>query len=92
MEGAMRACVIAIAVLLTSAGPAFSQPAKSDAAKPAQPEPRPVNVFLASAEPVSTPAPETAQPSPAPKRRIAPRVTTCRCGDPQAEPDTPKQQ
>jgi hypothetical protein len=89
----MRAYAIAIAALLTATGPAFAQPAKSEAAKPVQPVLRPANIFLASAEPASAQAPEATQPSPAPaKRRIAPRVTTCRCGDPQPTPDTPKQQ
>jgi hypothetical protein len=93
MESAMRARLIAIALLLTGSGAAFADPANGGAAKPAQPEQRPVHTVLASADPVKAPAPDVAQPLPAPvKHRIVPRVTTCRCGDAQAVPDTQEQQ
>lgn len=89
----MRGRLIAIGLLLTGSGAAFADPANSGAAKPAQPEQRPVHTVLASADPVKAPAPDVAQPLPAPtKRRIAPRVTTCRCGDAQATSDIPEQQ
>jgi len=86
----MRAYVVAIATLLTIAAQAYAEPAKDEAAKPAQPQQRPAQTFLASADPVIPAARQVSQPSPT-KRRVAPRVMTCRCGDPQAEPDSPEQ-
>ncbi len=90
----MRAYVIAIAVILTSAGPAIAEPAKDEAAKSAQQQQqqRAAPIVLASADPVAAPATQSQQPVPTvAKRRVAPRVTTCRCGDPQVSADNPEQ-
>jgi hypothetical protein len=87
----MRAYVIAIAVILTSAGPAIAEPAKDEAAKSAQQQ-QCGPIVLASADPVAALATQSQQPVPTvAKRRIAPRVTTCRCGDPQVSADNPEQ-
>ena len=87
----MRAYVIAIAVILTSAGAAIAEPAKDAASKSAQQQ-RTAPIVLASADPVAAPATQSQQPVPTvAKRRIAPRVTTCRCGDPQVSADNPEQ-
>jgi hypothetical protein len=83
MEAAMRARVIVIAAMLGAGSAALADPSKNAPAQPA-PQKRPAQVVLAAAEAPRTPTPEVVQPSPAPKRRIA-RVTTCRCGDPQAD-------
>jgi hypothetical protein len=87
----MRACVIAIAALLTVSGPALAEPAKNAADKTA-PQQRPAEVVLASADSVHATAPDAVpqQPPVPAKRRIA-RVTTCRCGDPQVDPENPEQ-
>lgn len=73
------------AVLLTIAGAAAAQPAGHDSARRTQ-EPRHSPVVLASADAVRTPP--TSQASTAPAKPIVPRVTTCRCGDPQSDADS----
>lgn len=83
LEKTMRA--FWIAAFLTIAGPALAEPAKHDAPKPAQTQ-RPTEVVLASADSVRSSPSDVQQPSVTPKRPL-PRVTTCRCGDPQASPD-----
>lgn len=86
----MRACAIAVGALLIFAGPAHAELAKPDAPKPAL-EQKPANpVVLASADTVRTPPPPSPQAAPAPAKRVAPRVTTCRCGDPQPDPENPE--
>ena len=55
-------------------------------AKAPTPAPQ-VPVVLASAADVRRAAPADADHVAQPVRRPAPRVTTCRCGDPQPEPD-----
>lgn len=87
MEKTMRA--FWIAALVTIAGPALAEPAKHDAPKPAQAQ-RPAEVVLASADGVRSSPSIAQQPSNTPKRPL-PRVTTCRCGDPQASPDSDDQ-
>ena len=90
----MRAYVIAIAVILVSAGPAIAEPPKVEASKSAQPQPqqRAAPIVLASADPVAASATRSQQSAPnAGKRHIAPRVTTCRCGDSQGSADNPEQ-
>ena len=84
----MRFFITAAAALATFGASASAEPPKSapkqPAAAPTDSQPRPAQIVLASADPVRTPA----EASPAPvKRRIAPRITTCRCGDPQPTPE-----
>lgn len=73
------------AALLTIAGAATAQPVNHDSAHRAQ-APRHSPVVLASADTVRTPP--ASQASSAPPKPIVPRVTTCRCGDPQPEIDS----
>lgn len=83
----MRFFVMATTGLLLFGSAALAEPPKADPKQPApraDSQPRPATIVLASAETVRG-LPETA-PAPA-KRRVAPRVTTCRCGDPQTPPD-----
>jgi len=89
-EKAMRASAIVIAALLASVGPAMAEPPKGEAVKADQSQQRPVQIVLASAEQVNAPT-QASQPAPPPKRRVAPRVTTCRCGDPQVTPEIQEQ-
>jgi hypothetical protein len=89
MEKAMRFFMTFMAGFLAFGGTASPEPPKSVPKPPVQQadsQLRPAAIVLASAEPVR--AGTEAAPAPA-KRRIAPRVTTCRCGDPQpaAVPD-----
>jgi len=91
MEKAMllRVTLIAAAMMIGSAVAAEAPRGGTPTAVPLQSGR--TEVVLASAEAIHAPAPEAAQPSPAPaKRRIA-RVTTCRCGDPQPDPDSQDQ-
>ena len=79
-----------IAAVMTVGGAAFAEAPKSAPVRAAQAQSG-RDVVLASAETLRAPAPDAAQPSPAPtKRRIA-RVTTCRCGEPQPDPDSQDQ-
>jgi hypothetical protein len=73
-------------VLLLTAAAATAQPAKDDSKAAIAAQQEPAKVVLASADGVRPPAP-TAQRNPAPAKRPAPRVTTCRCGDPQPDQD-----
>ena len=85
----MRTHLAAIAAIVTIAGQASADP--KDGVRAAQPQPqhRAVEVVLASAEPMHA-SPDGAQSSAPQKRRVG-RVTTCRCGDPQADPETQDQ-
>jgi hypothetical protein len=87
MEKAMRSSLTLIAGLLAITGPASAEPGKKpEPANAAQAQPRPAPIVLASADAVRPAAPDSAQAAPSPeKRRVVPRVTSCRCGDPQAE-------
>jgi hypothetical protein len=87
MEKAMRPLTV-IAGMLMLSGPALADPSKQ--ASPAQPGARPA-VVLASADTVRTPAQDSAQPTSAPAKRRVARVTTCRCGDPQPDPESQEQ-
>jgi hypothetical protein len=88
----MRGCGIAIGALLMVGGSASAEPSKHHAGKPAtEQSPRPA-VVLASADPVRAPAPAAPQPASAPVKRPTPRVTTCRCGDPQPGADAGTQE
>jgi hypothetical protein len=87
-----RLMMIAAAALtigaLTIGTSAQAEPARTED-QANQPANRPAAIVLASAETAQAQgqAPATDQPAaPAAKPRRAARVTTCRCGDPQPEP------
>jgi hypothetical protein len=85
----MHARLILIAAgTAMSAGAFAAEPAKPAAQPAAQAQPRPAaDVVLASADRVETPAPSAPQAAAMPKPHRVGRVTTCRCGDQQAQPD-----
>jgi hypothetical protein len=91
METAMRLPLTVIAGLLSVGSPAVAEPPKAEAARSAQPQERPAEVVLASADTVRGPAPDRARPTPAPAKRRIGRATTCRCGDPQSGADSQEQ-
>ena len=86
------------AILLAAIGTAaFAEPAGVVASRPArpakaiQPQSTAAPIVLASVEGAGTSAAaEAAQSAPRTQRRVA-RVTTCRCGDPQASADPDSQ-
>jgi len=78
--------VLIAASTLLSASAFAAEPAKPAQQPPQPPQHAQAPVVLASAADVpATPPAATPAPIP-PKKRIA-RVTTCRCGDPQAQPE-----
>jgi hypothetical protein len=77
---------IAAATLIGSAAFA-AEPVKPAAQTATQPLPRPAEVVLASADQVPAPPPHEQQATAPAKRPRVGRVTTCRCGDPQAQPE-----
>lgn len=83
--------VTLIAAATTIGSSAFAEAPKGEPIRAVQPQPARTEVVLASADTVHAPAPEAAQSSPAPAKRRVARVTTCRCGDPQPEPDSQDQ-
>lgn len=83
----MNIRVVIIAITVSSmAAAAAAQPGK-DEPKDSKPAAVHTPVILASASDVLRPSPTDASHPAKPPRRPAPRVTTCRCGDPQPEPD-----
>jgi hypothetical protein len=87
----MRARLTVIAAILTIGSAAFAEPPKSQPAPPPSMQKSPAEVILASAEGTHAPNADAGQPNAVPaKRRIA-RVTTCRCGDPQPDPESQEQ-
>lgn len=82
----MRAFAMGFAALMICAAPTFGEPSKRDAPKPVTEPQRPTAVVLASADTVRAPAPASSPATP-PAKRVIPRITTCRCGDQQAEPE-----
>jgi hypothetical protein len=78
----IRLTVIAIAAAATAPA-AVAQPDKDDRRPKTPPTTVPAPVVLASAGDVRRPSPTDADRPAEPVRRPAPRVTTCRCGDPQ---------
>ena len=84
----MRVAMFVLAAMV-AAGPATAEPDERDSHQPAPPTK--LSVVLASADQPRSPAPDTVRSPPAPSKRRIARVTTCRCGDPQAAPDTPGQ-
>ena len=82
-----RFILIAAAALMSASALAAEPCEGSCAEPPAQPQHQPQpQVVLASAEDAHAPTPADQQSPTPPKRRIA-RVTTCRCGDQQAQPE-----
>ena len=85
----LRATLIAAAMTFGSS--ALAGGPKNDASHAVPAQPGRQEVVLASADTVRASAPATAQPAPAPVKRFIPRVTTCRCGDPQPDADSQDQ-
>ena len=84
----MHARFVLIAAASLISGTAFAaEPVKPQVQPAAQQRPAPAQVVLASADDVRLPSASDQQPSTAPKRPRVGRVTTCRCGDPQAQPE-----
>jgi hypothetical protein len=84
----IRVSMIAISAVSTAAI-AAAQPAKDEQPSKA---PKPASqVVLASASDVRRASPAEAERPSQVARRAAPRVTTCRCGDPQPEQDEGQQ-
>ena len=81
-----RVILVAAATLLSTSAIA-AEPAKTPKPAPAQPQPQPAQVVLASADQVRAPAPAGQQQVPTPPKRRFARVTSCRCGDQQAQPE-----
>jgi hypothetical protein len=76
--------IMMAAASLTFATQAAAEPPKTPAVPSAG---RPTPVIYASADQIVTPAPTPERPGTTTvKRPRAARVTTCRCGDPQPEP------
>lgn len=90
MKKAVRLSMIALGTVAIG-GAAMAEPPKGAPAKPAQTPARATQIVLASAEQVRGTSPEAAQANSAPAKRRVPRVTTCRCGDPQAAPENQDQ-
>ena len=80
----MRKSLIVFATLLTAGTAAVGEPPKV-ARQPIAPQHRAGEIVLASAD-VQPPSVTATEPAPQ-KRRLV-RVTTCRCGDQQAQPDS----
>jgi hypothetical protein len=81
MEKAMRLSVTMIGVLMLAGAPAMAEPVKPPAEKPVPAPTHAPQLMFASADAVRAPLATGAAPQPTAKRRVAPRVTTCRCGD-----------
>ena len=75
--------IAATAMAITTS--AFAEPAKPHTAQSPQAATPPAEVVLASAETVRATAPSADQPAVPVKRPRVARVTTCRCGDQQAQ-------
>ena len=82
----VRLMVIAAAAL-TIGTSAFAEPAKTHGSQATQPATPPATVVLASADTVRDPTPTASQNAAPVKRPRVGRVTTCRCGDQQAQDD-----
>jgi hypothetical protein len=86
METVMHARLMVIAAAALVAGtPTFAEPVKPRDAQPVQPASRPATVVLASADQIAEQAPTGEQQAARVKRPRVARVTTCRCGDQQAQ-------
>ena len=84
----MRARLLSIAAILMVGTPAHGQADKPDLSKAAQEGQRPRTLVLASAEAAHSAVPAAQQQQAALSgKKIRPRVTTCRCGDPTTQAD-----
>jgi hypothetical protein len=88
MEKAMRALLITIVAVATAVSAGAEPPKNRNV--PVQPQPH-SRVVLASAENMPVTPPQEAQRAGEPAKPIKPRITTCRCGDPQVDAATPEQ-
>ena len=80
--------VIFASAALSAGAPVAADPPKVPPREIVQPHGQAREVVLAAADAVPTPTPAPDQQSPAaPKRPRFTRVTSCRCGDPQAQPE-----
>lgn len=79
--------VLIAAATFISASAFAAEPAKPPVQPAAQQQPAQAQVVLASADDVRTPSVAEQQVPTPPKRPRIARVTTCRCGDPQAQPE-----
>jgi hypothetical protein len=83
MKVSVRLVMVLLPIALTA--PAFAEPVRVASEKPDPTLKRARDVVLAAAD--SVPPPPEGHLPPLPMKRIAPRVTTCRCGD--SVPDSP---
>jgi hypothetical protein len=79
--------VLFSAATLMNASAFAAEPVKLPVQPAVQPQTTPAQVMLASADDVRAPSPTDQQTQTAPKRPRIGRVTTCRCGDPQSQPE-----
>ena len=87
----MRNGLAAVAAIVLIASPALAEPKERNMrVATSEPRRRVTEVVLASAEPIHA-SPDSAQPASAPSKRRVARITTCRCGDPQADPESQDQ-
>jgi hypothetical protein len=89
MERAMRALLLT--VLMVTSVPLTAEPSRPTPTPHAVQEQRPAILVLASNDTGGGSLNAETQSSAAPRHRIA-RVTTCRCGDVQPEPDSDSDQ
>lgn len=84
----MRMCLLVAGLLSAAASAEPMSNAASEPAKTAPAESPRAPIVLASADALRASATDAGQSATAPaKRRIAPRITTCRCGPVQPQPD-----
>ena len=79
--------VLIAAATVMSTGAFAAEPSRPPVQPAAQPQPSTAPVVLASADDVRAPSAPDQQVTTPPKRPRIARVTTCRCGDPQAQPE-----
>jgi hypothetical protein len=85
----MNVRFVLIAAAALASGTAFAaEPVKPPVQPAAQPQRAPAQVVLASADDMRAPSAGDQQVATPPKRPRIGRVTTCRCGDQQAQPDS----
>ena len=82
----MHARLLLIVATILSTSAFAAEPAKPAPQPPAHGDQPQANVVLASADKVRAPGTAAQQRPSQPKRRLA-RVTGCRCGDQEAQPD-----
>jgi hypothetical protein len=83
----MNVHIIAFAAAISACGVAFAaEPAKAPVSQPDQAQAHRAEIVLASADQVN-PGPAQQQAQQAPRHARVARVTTCRCGDQQDQPD-----